>query len=229
MPRTARSVQAGSLYHVINRGNQRQRIFRKPGDYVAFEKILAEGLTRFPVKLLAYCLMPNHWHLLLEPAADDALGRFIGWVCVTHVRRHHAHYHIDAGGHLYQGRFKSFPVQTRCVLAVARYVEGNPRRANLVTRAEMWPHCSLARRLGRGSDVAIPLSGWGVRVPEDWIRQVNDPIDPPTLAELRTCTQRGRPFGTATWVLQAASRMNLDYTLRPRGRPRKNESAEKKE
>src|SRR5262245_9743930 len=140
MPRTARAVEADGLYHVLNRGNGRARIFHKPPDYDAFERILAEGLKRYAVELLAYCLMPNHWHLVLRPGRAAALGRFVGWVCVTHVRRHHAHYHTSGGGHLYQGRFKSFPIEPndRHFRIVCRYVEGNALRARLVRRAENW-------------------------------------------------------------------------------------------
>src|SRR4051794_15467912 len=130
MPRTARAVEAGLIYHVLNRGNGRMTLFRKPQDFDAFERILAEGLTRYAVDLLTWCLMGNHWHLVLRPRSDEALGRFIGWVGVTHVRRHHAHYHTSGGGHLYQGRFKSFPVADDAhFLTLCRYVEANALRA----------------------------------------------------------------------------------------------------
>ena len=89
MPRTARATEGGVIYHVLNRGNGRMRIFRKAGDFDAFEHVLGESLQRYAVELLTYCLMPNHWHLVARPKTDDALGRWIGWMGVTHVRRHH--------------------------------------------------------------------------------------------------------------------------------------------
>jgi putative transposase len=136
------------LYHVLNRGNGRQDLFHKPADFRAYLGVLAEGLKRYPVELLCYCLMDNHWHLVLRPRKADALGRLMGWVGVTHVRRHHEHYHSRGGGHLYQGRFKSFPVQDdRHFLTVCRYVESNALRAKLVRRAEHWEFCSLWRRM----------------------------------------------------------------------------------
>src|SRR5271157_1281863 len=111
MPRTARATEAGMVYHVLNRGNGRMRIFHKPEAFAAFERVLAEGLRRYPVELFTYCVMSNHWHMVVRPKTDKALGRWMGWVGVTHVRRYHEHYHSRGGGHLYQGRFKSFPVQ----------------------------------------------------------------------------------------------------------------------
>ena len=121
------------VYHVLNRGNGRMRIFHKAGDFEAFERVLAEGLQRYSVDLLTYCLMPNHWHLVVRPKTDEALGHWMGWVGVTHVRRYHEHYHSRGGGHLYQGRFKSFPVaEDDYFLALCRYVEANALRAHLV-------------------------------------------------------------------------------------------------
>jgi REP element-mobilizing transposase RayT len=81
------------IYHVLNRGNGRMRIFHKAEDYEAFERVLAEGLERYAVELLTYCLMPNHWHLVTRPKTDEALGHWMRWVGVTHVRRYHEHYH----------------------------------------------------------------------------------------------------------------------------------------
>src|SRR5260221_11811046 len=139
MPRQRRQAPGGMIYHCLNRGNGRQRLFHKPADYEAFITILGQAMDRTPVDLLSYCLMPNHWHLVLRPAGDADLASFMRWVGVTHVRRHHAHYHTRGGGHLYQGRFKSFPAQDdRHLLTVLRYVEANALRARLVDRAEDW-------------------------------------------------------------------------------------------
>ena len=139
MPRTARSIEQGMIYHVLNRGNGRMRLFHKEDDYDAFERVVAEALDRYPVDLLTYCLMPNHWHLVVRPRTDLALGRLMGWIGVTHVRRHHEHYHRRGAGHLYQGRYKSFPVaEDHYFLTLCRYVESNPVRAKLVARAEHW-------------------------------------------------------------------------------------------
>ena len=122
------------IYHVLNRANGRLPLFETPADYEAFEKVLGEGHDRFPMRILAYCLMPNHWHLVLWPRRDEELSRFMAWVTLTHTQRWHAHRQSAGAGHLYQGRFKSFPVQAdEHFLSVCRYVERNALRAAMQT------------------------------------------------------------------------------------------------
>jgi len=114
------------VYHVLNRANARMTIFENPHDYDAFERVLEEAVERTNMRLLAYCVMPNHWHLVAWPAEDGQLSRFTGWLTLTHTQRRHAHRHSTGSGHVYQGRFKSFPVQDdEHFLAVCRYVERN--------------------------------------------------------------------------------------------------------
>lgn len=137
------------------------RLFHKPQDYEAFERVLREGMDRYQVDLLTYCIMPNHRHLVVRPKTDQALGRWKGWVGVTHVRRRHEHCHRRGGGHLYQGRFRSFPVaEDECFLTLRRYVEANPLRAKLVARAEEWRWSGLWRRRHGGQ--GLVLSEWPV-------------------------------------------------------------------
>ena len=196
------------------------QLFHKPGDYEAFERVLSEGMDRYPVELLTYCIMPNHWHLVVRPKTDEALGRWMGWVGVTHVRRHHEHYHRRGGGHLYQGRFKSFPVaDDDHFLTLCRYVEANPLRAKLVEQAEQWPWSGLWRRIHR--KVGLTLSPWPVERPLGWRERVNAGISQERLAGLRECVQRGRPLGSPEWVHAIAARLGLGFTLRGPGRPRR--------
>src|SRR6516165_7437771 len=139
MPRTARQAPGGLVYHVLNRAVARLPLFAKDGDYQAFERVLLDAMAKQPTRLLAYCLMPNHWHLLLWPEEGAELTGFVRWLTHTHSMRWHAHYHTAGSGHIYQGRFKSFPVQADDhYYAVVRYVERNALRANLVGRAEQW-------------------------------------------------------------------------------------------
>jgi putative transposase len=167
------------IFHVLNRGVGRRQIFEKEEDYAAFERVLAHALNAAPLRLLSYCLMPNHWHLLVCPQEEGQLGRFMQRLTMTHVRRWQEHYHQVGVGHLYQGRFKSFPVQEDAhFLIVARYIERNALRANLAARAEEWRWSSLWRRVGQGGDgqrVPLPLAVWPVQQPMDWLTWVNEP------------------------------------------------------
>jgi putative transposase len=220
MPRQRRYTPAGMVFHVINRGVGRQTIFHKDEDYAAFERVMAEAWQRIPVRILSYCLMPNHWHFVLWPRRDDEVSEFTKWLTHTHTQRWHAHYHTSGTGHLYQGRFKSFPVKDDVhLLLVLRYVERNALRANLVARAEDWTWGSLWRRAkGRGT---VMLSEWPVDRPMDWVNFVNEPQSQSELEALRRSVNHGCPFGDEDWQKEVAEDLGLQSTLRPRGRPRK--------
>lgn len=137
MGRPRRAADGGLIYHVLNRANARLMVFEKEKDYAAWEQVLGEAAARSGTRLLAYCVMPNHWHLVVWPHKDGELSAFTGWLTLTHTQRWHAHRGSRGTGHLYQGRFKSFPVQDdEHFFTVCRYVERNALRANLVARAE---------------------------------------------------------------------------------------------
>src|ERR1043165_1603949 len=111
MPRRLRCTDPGYVYHVLNRAVGRATLFKKPSDYSAFEKILRQAHERLSVRLLAFVMMPNHWHLVVWPSAAGELTTYLQWLAVTHVRRWNAHHHTGGTGPLYQGRFKSFPIE----------------------------------------------------------------------------------------------------------------------
>ncbi len=144
----------------------------------------------------------------------------MGWMGVTHVRRHHECHRTRGGGHLYQGRFKSFPVEEDAsFLRLCRYVEANPLRARLVKRAEDWPWCGLAARRQGGKPFA--MADWPVDRPRNWLAAVNESLVAGDLASIRTSVNRGRPLGDAAWVKSTARRLGLEFTMRNPGRPRK--------
>lgn len=216
------------MYHVLNRAAGRGRLFVKESDYEAFERIMEQTRARVECRLLAYCLMPTHWHFLLWPREDDQLSEFLRLLCVTHAQRLHAHRHSAGTGPVYQGRFKSFPVQTDDhFLTVARYVERNPVRAGLAGRAEEWRWSSLWRRRSGSGEQRSLLCDWPVDPPTQWLRHVNQPEDPRQLDDLRTCLKRGRPYGDDSWAQQVADKLGLAATLRPMGRPRKDPASRK--
>ncbi len=215
MPRVARIVPGGLCFHVINRGNMRARVFHDDADYRDFLKLLAAACERVELRLLAYCLMPNHFHLVAWPRQDGDLGRAMQWLMTSQVRRHHKRHGTE--GHLWQGRYKSFAIQNDGhLLTVLRYVEQNPLRATLVKRAEHWPWSSAAAGPDR-----VALDSGPLPRPADWLEQVNDWDDPEALAALRRNLRRGAPWGEAPWVERTAKRLGLGSLLRPPGRPRK--------
>lgn len=218
MGRPRRVDVGGYVYHVLNRASARASLFAGPADYRQFEDVLEEAVRRTPMRLLAYCVMPNHWHLVLWPEADGQLARCMAWLTLTHTQRWHARRASAGSGHLYQGRYKAFLIQAdEHLLAVCRYVERNPLRARLVRRAEAWRWGSLWRReRGRGIEL---LSDWPLARPADWPKIVNRPETASELEAVRRAVRRGRPFGSDSWLEQVVRRFDLASTLRPRGRP----------
>jgi putative transposase len=193
-------------------------VFRKAADYAAFVDLLAEANERLPLRVLGYVLMPNHFHLVLWPRGDGDLSRWMQWLLTSHVRRYHRHYH--GSGHVWQGRFKAFPIQQdEHFLTVLRYVERNPLRANLVNRAEKWLWSSLAWRLG-GKRPEM-LADWPVDSPRNWLTLVNRAETEAELQAVRRSIVRGTPYGDDRWTKRVARRLGLESSLRPRGRPRK--------
>jgi putative transposase len=220
MPRQARQAPGGLVYHALNRAVARLPLFQKGGDYAAFERVLAEALHRHPMRVLAFCLMPNHWHFVLWPEHDGDLTAFLRWLTHTHTMRWHAHYHSGGTGHLYQGRFKAFPVAgDEHLYTVLRYVERNPLRAKLVSRAEYWRWSSLWRRLHNQG--ALLLHAWPVPMPDNWLALVNEPQTAGEVEAVRRSVQRGCPYGAPAWQEVTARQLGLEASLRPPGRPKK--------
>jgi len=216
MPRTARAAQAGFCYHVVNRGNRRAEVFHDADDYAAFCKLLRAACAHVNMRVLGFSLMPNHFHLVLWPPAADDLAAWMHWLLTTHGRRYKLSHRLT--GHVWQGRFRAFPIQENDhLLTVLRYVERNPLRANLVTRAEDWPWSSLPERL---VPPLVPfLHPCPVALPADWSRHVNEPQTEAELERIRRSVQRGCPYGAEGWVKSTAAALGLEHTLQPRGRP----------
>ena len=222
MPRPPRTAPAGFIYHVLNRANGKRTIFENDRDYLAFERVLAEVQERIAMRILAWCVMPNHWHLLLWPREDGDLSKYMRLVTLTHTQRRHAHRGSAGTGHLYQGRFKSFVVQSDAhFFAVARYVEANALSGNLVRRAEDWRWGSLWSTCGGETDMSPKIHAWPVPRPSDWLGYVNQAASPKETHALRRCARRGAPYGDEPWVAGIAEQFGLQSTLRPRGRPMK--------
>ena len=224
MPRRARSIIGGYVYHVLNRANGRLRLVKKKADFAAFEQVLLEAHERLPLRILSYVVMGNHWHFVVWPKRGNnlELSEFFRWLTVTHSQRWHAHHGTSGTGHVYQGRFKSFPVATdEHLTTLMRYVERNPLRANLVDRAQDWPWGSLHRRLQGDAEQQAILTDSPVSLGGNWAKHVNQPQTEAELIALQASVSRGRPFGSETWCKKVAKQMGLEHTYRSPGRPRK--------
>ncbi len=172
MPRRARSAQRSSYFHVINRSARRLVLFEHPADYRSFLAILGEGLAQHPVRLIAYSLMPNHWHLVMGPTDTNSLSRCLHWVTVTHAVRLQHLRHLVGEGPVYQGRFTSMEIPAvGDLMRVCRYVERNALQARLVRRAQDWPWGSLAERLAPSA--ALPMVTTPFLSSRAWVDYVN--------------------------------------------------------
>jgi putative transposase len=175
MARAKRRSLSSPYFHVVNRSVRKTPLFRRKTDYRAFLTVLSDGLVRHGVKLLAYCVLSNHWHLVVETPSTAELSRFMQWVTSSHAVRWHRHHLSTGQGPVYQGRFRAEPIDAATVLVrTCRYVERNALRAGLVKRAQDWPWCSLAERAR--SERSVPLASAPFLTSTAWIEYVNAPL-----------------------------------------------------
>ncbi|USN87567.1 MAG: transposase [Candidatus Nomurabacteria bacterium] len=221
MPRIKRVDVGGEVYHVLNRANARVQIFDNKKDYQQFEEILEEAIEKYEVPLLAYCVMPNHWHMVLQPKQDGDMQKFIGWLSNTHTRRWHVTKDTIGQGHLYQGRYKSFICeQDHHLLTVLRYVERNAKKANLVKKAEDWQWSSVWRRENGTLEQKKILSNWPISIPRDYLNLLNKPMNESEEEALEKSEERSIPFGEEEWVNRKVKKYEIEQVLRGVGRPK---------
>lgn len=198
------------------------KIFNKNPDYLFFENVLEEAKDKFDMRILSYEIMPNHWHLVLYPKQDGDLQKFMGWLSMTHTQRWHSQHGTIGRGHLYQGRYKSFIIQSdKYLLQLFRYVERNALRSKLVKRAEDWKWSSLYRREKGSIKQQKLLSKWPIEMPKNYIKLVNEPQTNTELETLRYSVNKGKPYGSDHWIDKMIDRFKLGATLRNPGRPKK--------
>lgn len=171
MPRPPRLLAAGYVFHVFNRGVRRLPLFAGDDDYRCFQGLMGRSLERCPVRLLAYCLMPNHWHLVLWPEDAQAIPAYMKRLTWSHSCYYNSAH--GTSGHSYEGRYRSVGVRDeRQLLTLLRYVEGNAVRAGLVARAEQWRWSSLHRC------AAVRLAESPIPRPDNWLEIIHVPPEP---------------------------------------------------
>ena len=222
MPRAPRTDVAGEIYHLINRANARLPIFHNDDDYLLFESLLWEAKELIGIDILAYCLMPNHWHLVLAPERDGDISIFMHWLTLAHTQRYHAIHKTTGYGHIYQGRYKSFIVQQDIyLLQLIRYVERNALRAKLVTKAEGWRWSSLWRKTYGTINQKKIISSLPIELPGNYLAWINQREIEETLTDLRRSVNRGVPYGREDWVGGKVDVYKLGVTVNERGRPKR--------
>lgn len=221
MARMARVAVGDVVYHVLNRANGRAQIFESPEDYKHFESLLLEGVELVGMRVLAYCIMLNHWHLVLHPKNDRDMSEYMRWVTTTHVRQRRVMTKSVGSGHLYQGTYKSFPIEhDKHLVDVIRYVEQNPLRAGLVEKAEDWQWSSLYRRQRGNKEDKKLLAPLPTTLPSNYLQSVNTSLDKEQREKIHYSIAKGAPFGSEKWIEGMVEQYNLGSTLRGPGRPK---------
>ncbi|HMF35145.1 MAG TPA: transposase [Isosphaeraceae bacterium] len=227
MGRLPRAIDDGLIYHALNRGNNGAAVFAEDGDHEAFLEALGQTHARYPFKLFGYCLMPNHFHLLLQPGPGQSISRILQSLTVAHTSRYHRR--NRSSGHVWQGRFKSPVIQgDEHMLVVLRYIEANPLRASMVTNPGDYRWSSYQYHgLGRTDALLSPFPEWQRLGPTEaerrrrWRAKFRASQREEELKAVRASVCSGRPLGRTTWIEHISRRLGIDPHPRPRGRPRK--------
>lgn len=218
MARIARVVVPGAPHHVTQRGARRMQVFFTASDYEVYRQLLLEKARSHSVSIWAYCLMPNHVHLIAVPADTDGLSRALAEA--------HRRYAVETNarhgwrGHLWQERFWSFPMDDSSLRAVTRYVLLNPVRAGMVRRAEEWPFSSARRHLHQSEDMLVDGQALDSRI-SDWTRLLCPAEDEGDAATVRRHSATGRPLGEEAYVSRIETLLGRQLRAGRRGRRRK--------
>jgi len=222
MGRPQRTDIGGYIYHVLNRANARTIIFNTDRAYQDFEQILFEAVEKFKMRLIVYTLMPNHFHLVLYPKYNGEIKKFMHWLTLTHTQRWHVHTKTIGRGHVYQGRYKSFLVETDLHLwTLLSYVERNPLRAKLVKSLKDWKWSSYYKRLYGTSSQKKSLATNSVAWPDNYEKLLALAEEKDKLETIRNSVNRGKPYGSNNWTDKVLKKFGLEITERKRGRPKK--------
>jgi putative transposase len=217
MARMARVVVPGIAHHVVQRGNRRQQTFFSDGDYLYYLDLLVKACGEGELSVWAYCLMPNHVHLIVVPESPTSLASVIGEVHRRYTRM--VNFRENWRGYLWQGRFSSFPMDDRHVVTAARYILLNPLRARLVERLRDWPYSSLDAHL-RGDDAFVYVKGLA-RYVKDWKSFLRTDATDEELKRLRAHARSGRPLGSGSFVKRVERLVGHALRVGRRGRPKR--------
>jgi putative transposase len=224
MPRISRAIAVGYPHHITQRGNYRQAVFAEAGDYSHYLHWLAQSAARCGLEIWAYCLMPNHVHLVGVPMQADSLSQTFRTVHMQYARYFNGK--RNAVGHLWQGRFFSCAMDEDHVSAAVRYVELNPVRSGLVESPHDYPWSSAKSHVSGVMDPVLSGRCFLTETVSDWRQYLGMDRDSEAEAALVKATITGRPCGQAGFIRKMEQHLGRKLTFLPRGRPhgRKNKS-----
>lgn len=221
MARIARVVAAKYPHHITQRGNRRQDTFFCADDYLYYIETMSEWCERRGVEIWAYCLMPNHVHLIAVPETEEGLRRTIGETHRRYTRQ--INFREKWKGHLWQGRFSSFVMDEQYLLAVARYIELNPVKAKLVKRPGQYKWSSAKAHLTAKDDGLVRVKPL-LKLIEDWNEFLSSGYTNEEESLLRRHEQTGRPLGSIQFIKRLENKLGRILVPRKGGRPKKNKN-----
>jgi len=223
MARIARVVVEGMPHHITQRGNRRQKTFFSDKNYAAYIDLMAEWCRKYAVDIWAYCLMPNHIHLIAVPGKKENLRLAIGEAHRRYTRRINSR--EGWRGHLWQERFSSFVMDELYLLACTRYIENNPVRAKLVGRAEQWAWSSAGTHISGQNDNLVDVAPLLSIIRGDWRDFLAEATSSVEMDDIRKHEQTGRPLGDVMFVSHLEDLLSRRLRLRKPGRkPKKDDN-----
>jgi REP-associated tyrosine transposase len=211
MPRIARVVAPGLPHHITQRGNRRQQTFFCQEDYQAYLDFMAEWCQKCQIEIWAYCLMPNHVHLIAVPKSEEGLRRAIGEAHKKYSNRINSR--ENWRGHLWQGRFSSFPMDQNYLIVATRYIEMNPVHARLVKSPEDYIWSSASAHLNGRDDSLVKVEPL-LEMVGDWQGFLSGPISGSELLNIKRHERTGRPLGGVRFIQQLE--LTVDRVLQRR-------------
>ena len=214
MARLARVVAPCYPHHIIQRGNRRQQTFFSDDDFRLYLTLMAESCQKHSVVIWAYCLMPNHVHIIAVPKSEEGLRHAIGEAHRRYTRA--INFRMGWRGHLWQGRFSSYPMDESYLLAAARYIELNPVKAGIVNQADQYPWSSAVFHTTGQEDGLVSNSCLEEMVP-DWETFLRDGDDKNQVHEIEKAERTGRPIGSNLFLNRLEAILGRDITKKKPG------------